>query len=173
MMGKVTTQFTMSLDGFIAGSNDEVDRIFKWYGSGDVDFPVEGSDMVFKVSQASADYLSEEWGQLGAIVTGRRDFDVSNAWGGETVFVTDGVESAIAQAREAAGDKNVSVGGTTIVQQCLKLGLIDEIRLDMAPVLLGEGIRLFDKLGPEPIELEQIGVIEGTGVTHVKYRVVK
>jgi dihydrofolate reductase len=197
MMGKVTTQFTMSLDGFIAGSNDEVDRIFKWYGSGDVDFPVEGSDMVFKVSQASADYLSEEWGQLGAIVTGRRDFDVSNAWGGETVlgvptfivthsppeewvgkqplfiFVTDGVESAIAQAREAAGDKNVSVGGTTIVQQCLKLGLIDEIRLDMAPILLGEGIRLFDKLGPEPIELEQIGVIEGKGVTHVQYRVVK
>lgn len=196
-MGKVTTQFTMSLDGFIAGPNDEIDRLFKWYGSGDVDFPVAGSSMVFKVSQASADYLTEEWGQLGAIVTGRRDFDVSNAWGGETIlgvptfivthsppeewvgrqplfiFVTDGVESAIVQAKEAAGDKVVGVGGTTIVQQCLKLGLIDEIQIDMAPILLGEGIRLFDKLGREPIELEQTGVIEGKGVTHLKYRVVK
>ena len=196
-MTKVTTQFTMSLDGFIAGPNDEVDRIFKWYGAGDTNFPVEGTEMVFKISRASADLLKEEWGQIGAIVTGRRDFDVSNAWGGETVlgvptfivthsppeewvgkqplfiFVTEGVESAIEQAKTAAGDKNVSVGGTTIVQQCLKLGLLDEIQIDMAPILLGDGIRLFDALGPEPIELEQTAVIEGTGVTHLKYRIVK
>jgi dihydrofolate reductase len=196
-MGKVNTQFTMSLDGFIAGPNDEVHQIFKWYNAGDVDFEAGGSTFVFKVSQASADYLREEWGNLGAIVTGRRDFDVSNAWGGESIlgvptfivthsppeewigrqplfiFVTDGVESAIAQAKAAAGDKTVGVGGTTIVQQCLKLGLIDEILIDLAPILLGEGIRLFDNLGPNPIELEQTGVIEGGGVTHLRYRVIK
>lgn len=196
-MTKVNTQFTMSLDGFIAGPNDEVHQLFKWYRSGDVEFPVKGTGITFKMSQASADLLNEEWERTGAIVTGRRDFDVSNAWGGQAIlgvpifivthdppeewiekqplfiFVTDGVESAIAQAREAAGDKTVSVGGTTIVQQALKLGLIDEIQIDMAPILLGEGIRLFDKLGPEPIELEQTAVIQGKDVTHLKYRVVK
>jgi dihydrofolate reductase/uncharacterized protein YndB with AHSA1/START domain len=196
-MGKIITQFTMSLDGFIAGPNDEVHHIFKWYNSGDVEFTVKGSGMVFKIPQASANLLQRGWGKVGAIVTGRRDFDVSNAWGGQTVlgvptfivthsvpqewvdkqplfiFVTNGVESAVAQAKKAAGENNVSVGGTTIVQQCLKLGLIDEIQIDMAPILLGQGIRLFDKLGPNPIELEQTNVFEGKGVTHLHYRVLK
>jgi dihydrofolate reductase len=196
-MSKVTTQFTMSLDGFIAGPNDEVGDLFKWYRAGSVEYPVAGSGMVFHVSQASADYLTEEWGKLGAIVTGRRDFDVSKAWGGEAIlgvptyivthsppeewlgkqplfiFVTEGVESAVEQAKNAAGEKVVGVGGTTIVQQCLQLGLIDEIMIDLAPILLGQGIRLFDHLGPNPIELEQTAVIPATGVTHLKYRVVK
>jgi dihydrofolate reductase len=196
-MSKVTAQFTMSLDGFIAGPNDEVDQIFRWYSSGDTDFQASSTDPVFKISRASAELLQKEWGKLGAIVTGRRDFDVSKAWGGNSplgvpifivthtapqewvkegspfTFVTDGVESAIEKARHAAGDKNVSVGGTTIVQQCLKARLLDEIQIDLAPVLLGAGIRLFDHLGPEPIELESTGVIEGTGVTHLRFQVVR
>jgi dihydrofolate reductase len=134
---------------------------------------------------------------FGAIVTGRRDFDVSKAWGGTSplgvpifivthtppqewtkdgspfTFVTEGVERALEQAKQAAGDKNVSVGGTKIVQQCLKAGLIDEIRIDLVPLLLGAGIRLFDNPGSEPIALESLAVIEGTGVTHLRYRVIK
>src|SRR5512134_2316185 len=123
-MQKVTAQFTLSLDGFIAGPNDEIEHIFRWYSSGDVDFPVAGTDRLFKVSRASADLLRQEWDALGAIVTGRRDFDVSQAWGGVSplgipifivthrvpqewskagspfTFVTEGVESAVEKARK-------------------------------------------------------------------------
>jgi dihydrofolate reductase len=196
-MSKVTAEFTMSLDGFIAGPNDEVDQIFRWYLSGDTDFQASSTDPTFKISHASADLLRKEWGKLGAIVTGRRDFDVSEAWGGNSplgvpifivthnvpqewvkegspfTFVTDGVESAIDKAKQVAGDKNVSVGGSKIVQQCLKAGLLDEIQIDLVPILLGGGIRLFDHLDTEPIELESTGVIEGSGVTHLRFQVVK
>jgi dihydrofolate reductase len=87
--------------------------------------------------------------------------------------VTDGIESAIQQAKQAAGDKNVMVGTATTLQQCLKAGLLDEIHIDVVPVLLGAGVRLFDQLGAEPIELERIRVIEAPGVTHLGFRVVK
>ena len=196
-MRKVTAQFTMSLDGFIAGPNDEIDKLFHWYSSGDTDFPVPGTDRPFKISRASAELLRKEWDKIGAIVTGRRDFDVSQAWGGISplgvpiyivthrvpqewvregspfTFVTDGVESALAKARQAAGDRNVAVSGSTIIQQCLRAGLLDEIQIDLAPILLGAGIRLFDHLGTEPIELECTKVIEGAGVTHLQYRVLR
>ena len=80
-MGKIISEFTMSLDGFIAGPDDDVQRLFAWYSSGDTPFPVPGTNMVFQISHASANYIGELWGSIGAIVTGRRDFDVSNAWG--------------------------------------------------------------------------------------------
>lgn len=196
-MGKVFTQFTMSLDGFIAGPNDEIDRLFRWYRSGDTDFPVPGTPMVFKIALASADLLGAEWGEMGAIVTGRRDFDVSNAYGGKPplgvplfvvthrvpqawvyegspfTFVTDGVASALEKAKAVTGDKTISVGGTQIVQQCLAAGLLDEIRIDLVPMLLGAGIRLFDNLGADPMELERVQVVETPGVTHLRFRVVK
>lgn len=196
-MPKVTTQFTMSLDGFIADENDGVGRLLGWYRSGDTPYPVLGTDMVFKISQVSAALLQEEWGMIGAIVTGRRDFDVSEAWGGQPpfsvptfivthrvpqewaaegspfTFVTEGVASAVARAREAAGAKNVAVSGTQVVQQCLETGLLDEIQIDLVPLLLGKGIRLFGSLDSEPITLQNMGVIEGVGVTHLKFRVMK
>ena len=196
-MGKVITEFTISLDGFIAGPNDEVDRIFGWYFSGDTDFPVPSSTMVFKLSRASAELLRESWGNLGAIVTGRRDFDVSDAWGGTSplgvpifivthnipqewakagspfTFVTDGIESALVQAKANAGDKDVGISGTQITQQFLRAGLIDEIRLHLVPVLLGAGIRLFDHLQDENITLEKILVVDAPDVTHLRYRVKK
>ena len=84
MMTKLIAEFTISLDGFIAGPDDDVRPIFGWYTSGDTDFQVLGSGMVFKVSRASAELLRREWDRIGAIVTGRRDFDVSNAWGGSS-----------------------------------------------------------------------------------------
>lgn len=196
-MPKVTTQFTMSLDGFIADENDSVSRLLGWYRSGDTPYSIPGTDMVFKISRASAALLQEAWGQIGAIVTGRRDFDVSEAWGGRPpfnvptfivthhvpqqwagegspfTFVTKGVVSAVARAREAAGNKNVAVSGTQIVKQCLEAGLLDEIQIDLVPLLLGKGIRLFGSLDSEPITLQNMGVIEGVGVTHLKFRVMK
>jgi dihydrofolate reductase len=204
-MSKVVVELSMSLDGFVAGPNDGPEnglgdggqRLFQWYYSGDTDFPLPGTDMVFKISRASAELLHEEWGKLGAMVAGRRMFDIAHAWGGKPpgggpcfivthtppqewakegspfTFVTDGVESAIRQAKQAAGDKNVSASSASIAQQCIKAGLLDEIHIDLAPVLLGGGVRLFEHLGTAPIELESTKVIEAPGVTHLRYRIVK
>jgi dihydrofolate reductase len=196
-VGKIIAGFAMSLDGFIAEPDDNVQHLFRWYFSGDVEFPLQGTDLVFKVSRATADLLQDLWPTLGVFVTGRRDFDVSGAWGGKPplgvpafivthtppqewvkagspfTFVTDGVASAIAQARQVAGDKNVAVGGSTVVQQCLNAGLLDEIYINLVPVLLGAGVRLFDNLAAGPVELERIGVVEAPNVTHLHFRVVK
>jgi len=195
----------MSLDGFVAGPNDSPElplgeggeRLFQWYNSGDTALPLPGTDMVFKVSRASAGLLQQTWPTFGPMVVGRRTFDISNAWGGSPpsvgtcfvvthsvpqewvndgshfVFVTDGVESAVRQAKAAAGQANVSVSSASIAQQCLRAGLLDEIHIDLVPILLGGGVRLFDNLGLEPVELERTRVIEAPGVTHLIFRVVK
>jgi len=206
-MGKVTAGLTMSLDGFIAGPNDGPEhplgeggmRLFDWYSSGDTDYVVPTGGMTFKVSSQAADLLREVFSGIGAIVTGRRTFDITNGWGGTHpigrhvpifvvthsvpdgwdyegspfTFVTDGVEIAVEQARAAAGEKNVAVGAASLVQQCLKAGLLDEVHVDVVPVLLGDGVRLFDHLGTEQIELERIGLIADPDVTHMTFRVVK
>jgi dihydrofolate reductase len=93
--------------------------------------------------------------------------------GSPFTFVTDGLESAVEQARAVAGDKNVAVGAASIAQQCIRAGFLDEIHVDLVPVLLGDGIRLFDHLGAGPIELESTEVIEGAGITHLTFRVVR
>ena len=204
-MGKVTSGRTMSLDGFIAGPNDGPEnplgengmRLFDWYESGDTDYVVPSGGMTFKVSPQSAEILDEAFSSIGAIVTGRRTFDITNGWGGRhpldvpifvlthTVpdgwdyegspftFVTDGVDSAVEQAQEVAGEKSVAVGAASLVQQCLEAGLLDEIHVDVVPVLLGDGVRLFDNLGPGNIELERTRIIEAPDVTHITFRVVK
>lgn len=206
-MSKVMMGVTMSLDGFIAGPNDSPEhplgeggeRLFEWYSSGDTEYTFPASDMVFKISAASADMLRRVFSSLGAIVTGRRTFDITDGWDGRhpldlpvfvvthTVphdwieahpdapftFVTEGVESAVRQAQAVAGDKNVAVGAASLVQQCLAAGLLDEVHVDLVPVLLGGGVRLFDKLGPRTIELEKAEVIDAPDVTHLTYRVVK
>jgi len=90
-MGNVTVELTMSLDGFVAGPNDSPDvplgeggeRLFDWYNSGDVDFPLPGTDMVFKISRASADLLEQTWSRGGAMVAGRRMFDIAGGWQGK------------------------------------------------------------------------------------------
>jgi dihydrofolate reductase len=202
-VGKVVFGNSVSLDGFVAGPNDGPDnglgdggaRLFEWYSNGDTEIPLEGTDMVFKVSRASAEMLQEEWSKIGAMVAGRRMFDIAHAWGGNPpgggpcfivthnppqewlkpdspfTFVTDSVESAVRQAKQAAGNKDVAISSASIAQQCLRAGLLDEINLDLAPVILGGGVRLFDDL--EHIDLEIVRVVEGLGVTHLKYRVVK
>ena len=88
-------------------------------------------------------------------------------------FVTDGVESAIAKAREIAGEKDVVVGAPSIAQQCIELGILDEIGIDLAPVLLGEGVRLFDKIGDGPRELQIAAASGDSNVTHIIYRMVR
>jgi dihydrofolate reductase len=204
-MGKVVFEISVSLDGFVAGPNDGVDNslgdggraLFDWYNNGDTPFPLPNTDMVFNVSRASAELMRAEWTNVGAMVTGRRMFDIAHAWGGKPpggepcfvvthtpaqewvkegspfIFVTDGVESAIRQAQQVAGDKKVDVSSANIAQQCIKAGLLDEIQLDLVPVLLGGGVRLFDNLGVTPIDLEILKVVQGQGVTHLKYRIVK
>jgi len=204
-MGKVVFENSVSLDGFVAGPNDNPgnglgdggDALFSWYENGDTEFPLPGTHMVFHVSKASADFLKEEWSSIGAMICGRRMFDISRAWGGYPpgggpcfvlthnppaewvkpgspfTFVTDGIESAVRQAQQAAGDKIVSISSASILQQCIKAGLQDEIVLDVAPVLLGSGVRLFDNLDSFPLGLQQISSVQGQGVTHLKYRVLK
>jgi dihydrofolate reductase len=189
----------MSLDGFIAGPDDDTGRVFAWMFSGDTGVRVtigeEGLDL--KMSAEDAEQYREMGQATGAIVSGRRMFDVAGAWGGKhpmdvpvvvvthTVpqewdkedspftFVTDGVESAVQKAREIAGDKNIGVGGADVMRQCLELGLLDEIHIDLVPVLLGQGVRLFEHIGIEPIELERIAASASPGVTHLSFRVVK
>jgi dihydrofolate reductase len=98
---------------------------------------------------------------------------VTKQGGTSFTFVTDGIETALEQARAAAGDKDVSIaGGADVIQQYVKAGLIDEFQVHVAPLLLGDGVRLFDRLGVEPV-VEGIRVIASPGVTHLKYRVVK
>ena len=204
-MGKVATNLSMSLDGFIAGPNDGPERplgdggerLFAWYFSGDTDYQMPGGAPPFKLSAVSAALLREVHSTFGALVTGRRTFDITNGWGGtpplgvptfvvtHTVpqewvyegspftFVTDGVERAIHQAKAVAGEKNVGVGSASIVQQAIKAGLLDEIHIDLVPVLLGAGVRLFEHLGTGPIELERTRAVVAPGVTHLTFRVVR
>jgi dihydrofolate reductase len=146
-----------------------------------------------------AEILDEAFRDLGAVVLGKRMFDNAKGWGedppfhmpvfvltheareeltkdgGTTfTFVTDGIESALEQARAAAGDKDISVaGGANTIQQYLKAGLVDEMQIHLVPLMLGGGIRLFDQIDPELIQLEGTRVVESPGVTHLKYRVVK
>jgi dihydrofolate reductase len=197
-MSKVVAIMSMSLDGYVADRNDGVDEVFDWYfNSGDVEVHTGGSDpMTFKVSEPSARYIRGFWSELGAVLTGRRTFDVAKGWGGNhgwgpafvlthhvpdgwpgpgsTVhFVTDGLESAVSQAKAAAGGKSVGVHGADTIQQLLNAGLLDELSIDIAPVLLGSGIRLFDHLAGTPAVLGDPTVVQGVGVTHLRYPVRK
>ena len=143
--------------------------------------------MTVKVSGPSAAHLRGLWSELGAVLTGRRTFDVAHGWGGNhawgpafvlthripagwprpnsTVqFVTDGIESAVNQAKAAAAGKSVGVHGADTIQQCLNAGLLDEIHVDIAAVLLGSGVRLFDHLAGTPSVLGNPRVIAGVGI---------
>ena len=197
-MSKVVAIMSMSLDGYVADDNDGVAEVFDWYmHSGDVEIHTGGSDpMTFKVSGPSAEHLRGLTSGLGAVLTGRRTFEVAQGWGGNhwwgpafvlahhipagwprpnsTVhFVTDGIESAVKQAKAAAGGKAVAVHGADTIQQLLNAGLLDELHIDIAAVLLGSGIPLFDHLAGTPAKLGNPKVIAGVGVTHVRYPVRK
>ena len=198
-MGKVIVDLSISLDGYIAGANDGPatplgdggEALFAWMGSG----PERNRVDRWLCPPDASMQVVEEWKtDTGAMVSGRRTFDIaggwkdghpidvpnfvvthdpptSGQWSPQVRFVTEGVERAVELARQAAGDRNVSVGAASVARQALRAGLLDEIDLDVAPVLLGAGVRLLDGVGP--VALVQERVIESTGVTHVRYRVVR
>lgn len=202
----VHSDISMSLDGFIAGPNDSIDRplgtggerLHEWVynlASWRERHGIAGGKI-----DTDAEVLDESFRNTGAILMGRRMYDLGEeSWGDDPpfgmpvfvvthddrneivkeggttfTFVTDGIESALHQAKAAAGDSDVSVaGGANTIQQFITAGLLDEIQIHLVPILLGDGRRLFDHIGPKLIELENTRVIESPGVTHLKFRVVK
>lgn len=183
-MAKVLLGMTMSLDGFVSDRHGSVDRLYP--------------DMeLLQNSEA----LQEQMRMTGAVVMGRRAYDMGEgdftgyefqvpifvlthsapeqAAKGENgqltfTFVTDGIESAIEKARAAAGDKEVAViGGASTARQCLNAGLADELEVAIRPVLLGAGLRLFEHLDAERIELERIRTTESPTATDLRFRVVR
>jgi dihydrofolate reductase len=201
-MAKVTSDISMSLDGFITGPSDDVsrplgeggERLHQWVY--ELASWRERHGLAGGTTNRDAEVLDEAFRNVGAFVMGRRMFNHGEKpWGdnppfhlpvfvvthksrpaltkegGTTfTFVTDGIESALKQAKAAAAGKDVSVaGGANIVQQFLKAGLLDEIQIHLVPVLFGGGRRLFEQI--DKLELEPARVIESLGVTHLRYRV--
>jgi dihydrofolate reductase len=182
---------SMSLDGYIADPNDKLggddgNRLHDWGLTPDG----EG----FR-SDGVAGQLLDEYNATGAVVVGRRTAEVVDHWGGDhhgrgvpifvpshrppgpsvanyplVTYVTDGIASAMAQARAAAGDRDVLVHGGYTAQRALEAGVLDEMQIHQIPVLLGRGRRLFDEL-PSPVELEIVRVIDTPEATHIRYRV--
>jgi dihydrofolate reductase len=174
----------MSLDGFIAGPNEGPDNPLG-----------DGGDRLHDWPFTDAGEPYDEFMATGAIVAGRGTFEPAGGWGGDhhdgvpiwifsrrepgidvsqwpLVTYVDDVRTAMTEAKQAAGDKNVLVHGAATAQLALAAGLLDEIEIHLIPVLLGQGRRLFDNLSPEQIELERTRIIEGeAGVTHMHYRV--
>jgi len=194
-MSKVIANMSMSLDGFVADTDDGIEQVFGWYGSGDVAVPTAVEWATFRTSEASAGVLRHGLATIGALIGGRRLFDLTGGWNGmhpmgvpvfivthteptdwahpeaPFTFITDGIESAVAQAKAAAGGKDVAVASPTIVRQCLDAGLLDAVQVDLVPVLLGKGIPFFGELANGPVQLDGPTVVEGQGVTHLTYRV--
>jgi len=194
-VGNVIASLTMSVDGFIAHRDDSVGHLFDWYDSGDTDLPWPGNDMVSHVTPASAAYLRSTIEGTGALVVGRRLYDYTGGWGGSHPLgvplflvthrpptawptpdapftaVPEGVAAAIQRARAVAGAKDVALAGPSVIGQALNLGLVDEIAVDLAPVLLGDGIRFFGELARPPALLDDPQVITGTRVTHLRFLV--
>jgi len=184
-MGKVILGFTMSLDGFINDQNGSVGSLYP-----DLD------------ELRNTEPLKESIKTTGAVVMGRRSYDMGDPdWYADNyefqvpifvltrhipqkqprqtekltfTFVTDGIESAIAQAKAVSRDKDVTIiGGANIAQQCLRADLLDEIHIDIMPLLLCKGLRLFENIGEQPIKLEKITVIAAPVRTQLRLRVVK
>jgi Dihydrofolate reductase len=201
-MAKVVLDITMSLDGYVAGPDDVPgkglgeggERLHWWVFGGP--WTYQDEERLGSATGVDREVLDEAFDAAGAVIVGRTMFDNSGRWGnanpfgvpvfvvthrgsddpgtGEQpfVFVTDGIESALARAKTAAGDKHVGIGGgANIAQQYLKAGLVDEVQLHVAPMLLGAGKRLFDGTGR--VGLVPTRVLESPYATHLRYRVEK
>ena len=205
-MGKVTFDISMSLDGYIAGPNDDVDnglgdggeQLHEWlYG---LDSWRERHGLEGGEASRDAELLEEAFATTGAIVMGKRMFQLGERpWGdvppfhmpvfvvtheprdplskagGTTFHFVDGIDAALDQARAAAGDGDVAIaGGAEVIRQYLDARAVDEFQVHVAPVLLGGGRRLFDGIDDPPPQIETARIVESpTGVTHVRYRVVR
>ncbi len=200
-MGTVQAQASMSLDGYVAKQDNTIGALFDWLQNGSVEIPTPAGDFAVHLSPLSAERWRQWVSSLGALVCGRTLFDVTGGWQGRHTldvpivvvthhvptdwveahpdapftFVTDGVESAIAQAKELAGDKTVAVAGGTIARQCLDLGLLDEVAVDLVPVVMGSGNwPFFGELSSEDVLLGNPTVcIQGDRVTHLVFPVLR
>ena len=201
-MGKVIVSLSVSLDGFVAGPEDRLDsplgtggeRLFAWMSAGP---EANRVDRFLARPDASLPVVESWQKDCGAMVSGRRTFDIAGGWADghpidapifvvtheaptegrwspQVRFVTEGLERAVELAQDAAGDKDVSVCAADPVQQLLRMGKLDEIEVSLTPVILGGGVRLFDHLSEvAPVTLEQLWAIPSTDVTHIRYRVVR
>jgi dihydrofolate reductase len=199
-MTRVYTGASMSLDGFISGPGETgFEHLFAWYNAGDVEVTTAMPALTLKLTEASAAHWREILDMTGSLVVGRKLFDFTSGWGGRHpidkpvvvlthsvpdgwerenesfAFVTEGgIEAAIAKATELAGDRGVGVNGGTIASQCLDAGLLDEVWVDLVPVLLGAGTPFFEHLKIAPVVLDgPLKVTESSRVTHLRYQVRK
>ncbi|WP_062996272.1 dihydrofolate reductase family protein [Nocardia mikamii] len=197
-MATVVCGASMSLDGYIAGPEESgFEHLFAWYEAGDRVYPSTHPELRFAMTEVDHDHVAAYLDAVGVFVVGRRLFDLTDGWGGihpfdrpivvvthripqqwidshpgaPFTFVTDGIEAAIERAAAIAGDRAVGVNGGTMARQTLEAGLLDEIWIDLVPVLLGGGTPMFDHLGAAPHLLEDPVVVAGKRVTHLRYRV--
>ena len=196
-MGIVIASASVSLDGFIAYPDNTPGELFDWYENGDVEVAHAGDFPNFRLTPQSAAYWREFTQSLGVLVVGRTLFDITDGWTGRHPldvpvvvvtherptdwsypgsenfrFVTTGIEDAIALAQQIAGEKVVGVAAGTIASQALAAGLVDEVAMDLVPVVLGRGVPYFVGLPPETIVLgDPTVVVRGERVTHLKFPV--
>jgi dihydrofolate reductase len=199
-MGKVVASASMSLDGYIARHDNTIGRLFDWLQNGEVEIPTASPDITFHLTPPSAEYWRRWTSQLGALVCGRTLFDFTDGWGGRHTmdvpvvvvthevptdwvdahpdapftFVTTGVEDAVTRAQEIAGDRIVAVTAGTIARQSLELGLLDEVAVDLVPVVMGEGRPFFGTLSREDVPLgDPTTCVQGDRVTHLVFPVLR
>ena len=198
-MSKVIANMSMSLDGYIADTADGIDQLFGWMGNGEVEVPTAVEWATFRMSSASADYMREALNGAGALIAGRHLFDITQGWGGthplgvpvvvvthsvpgETRlgdrfrFVTEGVAAAVDRAKalaaEAGEGKDVVImGGGEVIRQSLAEGLVDELVIHLAPLVLGGGTPLFGDGDGARVKLRQVDVRPSAHATHVSYEV--
>jgi dihydrofolate reductase len=199
-MGQVIASASMSLDGYIAKDDNTIGRLFDWLQNGEVELPTVDDRITFHLSRASADYWRSWVDGLGALVCGRTLFDFTGGWGGlHTMgvpvvvvthevptdwveahpdapfhFVTTGVGAAVAKAQEIAGDGTVAVAAGTIAGQCLELGLLDAVAVDLVPVVMGRGRPYFGELSSDDVPLgDPVECVQGDRVTHLVFPVTR
>jgi dihydrofolate reductase len=200
-MGTVQAQAIMSLDGYVAKQDNSIGSLFDWLQNGEVAMSTPAGDFEVHLSPPSAEHWRRWVSALGVLVCGRTLFEVAHGWQGRHSldvpvvvvthhvpsdwvdahpdapfsFVTDGVETGIARAQEIAGDRVVSVSGGTIARQCLELGLLDEVAIDLVPVVMGAGNRpFFGDLSSEDVMLDNPTVcVQGDRVTDLVFPVLR
>src|SRR4051812_7992298 len=194
-MATVIMHAVVSVDGFISDENDDPGPLFDWYFNGDVPLGAkEGEDARFRVSKISHAYVGPFWGSIGATIQGRHLFDLTNGWeaeppAGEHLVVVshrpkpegwhpeadvpffDDVPAAVLEAKERAGDRVVAVCAGHVGGQALALGLVDEVAMDVVPVVFGKGKRYFGPVDSQHLLEDPSVVIQGDRVLHLRYRV--
>jgi dihydrofolate reductase len=198
-MGTVVSSASTSLDGFIAYPDNNPGPLFDWYEAGDVEIANHGDLPPFHLTKESADYWNDWLSEVGCLVVGRLLFDITDGWKGEHPmgvpfvvlthevpldwahahtgnghFVTKGIEAAVAKAQEIAAGRSVGVAAGTVAGQALAAGLLDEVAIDLVPVVLGSGHRYFADVDPDAVRLGDPSVmIRATRVTHLRFPVLK